>query len=147
MPGSQGKSSKLLLLIDSRLRVTISDRRVLIGTFLAFDKFMNIVLADCEEFRTSTVVNNSTATEATQRRALGLIILRGENVVSISVEGPPPATANKKVAPGGPGAVRAMGRGAPVPAMSAPAGLGAGAVYGVGGGVGGGMGRGMPPQY
>ena len=134
-----------MLLIDSRLRVTISDRRVLIGTFLAFDKFMNIVLADCEEFRTSTTVNNATATESTQRRALGLIILRGENVVSISVEGPPPATANKKVAPGGPGAVRAMGRGAPVPGGTAPAGLGMAAPYGIGGGVG--MGRGMPPPY
>jgi len=143
MPGSQGKSSKLLLLIDSRLRVTISDRRVLVGTFLAFDKFMNLVLSDTEEFRVTTNTTNGTTTEATQRRALGLIILRGENVVSITVEGPPPSKGTAKVTPGGPGAVRAMGRGAAVPA-GAPMGLGQGPVAGIGGGVG--MGRGMPPS-
>ncbi|GMI31354.1 hypothetical protein TeGR_g499 [Tetraparma gracilis] len=140
MPGSAGKASKLLLLVDSRLRVTISDRRVLLGTFLAFDKFMNLVLADCEEHRTTTTSKDGTSTQSTQRRSLGLVILRGENVVSISVEGPPPARGAAKATPGGPGAVRALGRGQPV---AAPAGLGQAAPFGVGGGVGG-MGRGAP---
>ena len=37
--------------LDYRVRVTISDARMLVGTFMAFDKYMNVVLADCEEFR------------------------------------------------------------------------------------------------
>ena len=71
--------------------------------------------------------------EQEQRRTLGLIILRGESVVSITVESKPPAEDKKKASAGGPGVGVPGGRGLPVaPVGAAPAGL-AGPARGVGG--------------
>ena len=51
MAPTLNKSSKLLSFVGSRIRVTIQDSRVLVGTFMAFDKHMNLVLGDTEEYR------------------------------------------------------------------------------------------------
>ena len=40
--------SKFLQWIDFRVRITLQDARMMVGSFLAFDKHMNVVLADTE---------------------------------------------------------------------------------------------------
>jgi small nuclear ribonucleoprotein B and B' len=159
-----GKGSKLLKYVEHRLRVTLHDSRYIIGTFLAFDKHLNLVLSEAEEFRMLKSKGGSALLEErTEKRSLGLVLIRGENVVSLAVEGPPPSTTSNvaKLTPGGPGMARGAGRGMPPPQVVAgatavgaiPMGLGAAPIHGMGGGLpppGGpppGMGRGMPPPY
>ena len=90
----------MLGLINWRLKVTINDGRAFIGQMLAFDRHMNLVLADCEEFRRVRPKKKPGETEAGPeqeiKRSLGLVILRGETVVSLSVEGPPPVQDDDK---------------------------------------------------
>lgn len=138
------KNSKMMSLLNYRLRLTITDARVITGQMLAFDKHMNLVLADCEEFRTIKPKKAGTKSKAQQiKRTLGLVILRGENVISISVDGPPPVpagsadhTARKSALAPGPGVGRPANRG--MPPTGAPPGL-AGPVRGVGGPASGAM--------
>ena len=90
----------MLSLINWRLKVTINDGRAFVGQMLAFDRHMNLVLAECEEFRRVRPKKKPGETEAgpvqEMKRTLGLVILRGETVVSLSVEGPPPVTDDDK---------------------------------------------------
>ena len=138
------KNTKMMSLLNYRLRLTLADSRVLTGQMLAFDRHMNLVLADCQEFRQ---LGNKKAKAATGKsstsefkRTLGLVVLRGENIVSISVDGPPPTSvaeqqqrARAAQMQQGPGIGRPAGRGLPIPPPSAvPAGL-SGPVRGVGG--------------
>ena len=88
------QKSKFWQWIDHRVRVTIADQRMLVGTFIAFDKHLNIVLADTEEFRILKALKPSDP-EREIKRSLGLIVLRGDNIISISAEKAPKQLENK----------------------------------------------------
>jgi small nuclear ribonucleoprotein (snRNP)-like protein len=139
-----------IMQINYRMRATMDDGRQLAGQMLAFDKVMlallissnsangllkhmNLVLADTEEFRrVKSKAKKSAApgmsvppdVEVEEKRTLGLIIVRGTHVVSLTVEGPPPADPSARLgsstsgasAPtlqAGPGISRPAGRGLP----------------------------------
>mmetsp|Transcript_7459 Transcript_7459/g.16042 ORF Transcript_7459/g.16042 Transcript_7459/m.16042 type:complete len:160 (+) Transcript_7459:283-762(+) len=131
-----GKGSKLLRYVEHRLRVTLHDGRSIIGTFLAFDKHLNLVLSEAEEFRTLRKSGAALLEERTERRSLGLVLIRGENVVSLAVEGPPPPSAKSAAGIAVTGRGRGMqgmsGGGPPPPPRSVPLGLGAAPMHGVG---------------
>jgi small nuclear ribonucleoprotein len=60
--------------IDKRVSLLLKDGRVLEGKLTGFDEYMNMVLEETVE-RTVTQ----------EERRLGSVVLRGNNVVSISV--------------------------------------------------------------
>ncbi|OBA14922.1 uncharacterized protein OGAPODRAFT_13744 [Ogataea polymorpha] len=75
------------------------------GTLLSFDSHMNLVLADAEEFRLTKrskkqlreqkAVDADESGISEEKRLLGLVILRGETVVSIVVEAGPNLASTK----------------------------------------------------
>lgn len=70
MPGK----SKFWNLIDHRVRVQITDSRIMIGTLIGFDKHLNLILADTEEFRIIKPKSQSDPLREI-KRPMGLMII------------------------------------------------------------------------
>jgi small nuclear ribonucleoprotein len=60
--------------VNQKLSLLLKDGRLIDGTLAGYDEYMNMVLNEVEE-----TYNDS-------KRRLGTIILRGNNVVSISIK-------------------------------------------------------------
>jgi small nuclear ribonucleoprotein len=58
--------------IDKRVSLLLKDNRVLEGKLKGYDEYMNMVIEETEERTTE------------QERRLGTVVLRGNNVVSIT---------------------------------------------------------------
>ncbi len=61
--------------VDKRVSLLLKDGRILEGKLTGFDEYMNMVLEETAE-------NNVSGGE---ERRLGTVVLRGNNVVSISI--------------------------------------------------------------
>ncbi|KAG7162621.1 Small nuclear ribonucleoprotein-associated protein B-like 2, partial [Homarus americanus] len=109
------KNNKMLSHIGYRMKITMQDSRTFIGIFKAVDKHMNVILSDCEEFR--CVRGKKTKEEKQEKRTMGLLLLRGETIVTMTLRPPPTEQDGPRVnLPGsspGPGVGRPAGRGMP----------------------------------
>ena len=96
------KNTKMQQWLNYRIRVTVADSRMLVGSFMAFDKYMNLVICDCEEFQKVKLKTKHPKTgkvvmeEKEVKRLLGFVIIRGESIVSMTAEAPPPAEPKKQ---------------------------------------------------
>ncbi|KAK6106508.1 Uncharacterized protein BM_BM6235 [Brugia malayi] len=133
------KNNKMMSHLNRKMKVVLLDSRTFVGYFKAFDKHMNILLCDCEELRRIKPKPGKKIAEGEEKRTLGLVLLRGEHIVSMTVQSNEQDEDSKQQGKagniGGPGAAKPAGRGMGPPMVGPPGpapGL-QGAVRGIGG--------------
>lgn len=118
MPGCR---QKMLQFVNWKMRITISDTREIVGTFMAFDKHMNMILGDSEEFRlVKQEGKKGKDAWVEEKRLLGLLLLRGDAVISVKPVGPPAPAPKYKEKEGGVKVVAALPGQGPLPGMVGP---------------------------
>lgn len=94
------QKSRLADLLHYRIRALTHDGRAYVGELLAFDAHMNLVLAECVEHRVPNtqlqILKNKTSSPddgpahpKLDTRTLGLVVLRGDQVLTTVVESAP----------------------------------------------------------
>ena len=81
------KRNKITKYLNYTIEVRTISGKTFEGKFLSYDKHMNIILSECIEYR--TLVNKKTKEERRIQRTVGLIILRGDNVLGYTPLSPP----------------------------------------------------------
>ncbi|SCU83100.1 LAFA_0D01728g1_1 [Lachancea sp. 'fantastica'] len=92
-----GHKSKLSDLLHYRIRVLTNDGKAFVGELMAFDSHMNLVMGDCVELRIPATQmaqlkaknKDPNAKPKVETRTLGLVVLRGEQVLTTVVESGP----------------------------------------------------------
>ncbi|CAD5206744.1 unnamed protein product [Bursaphelenchus okinawaensis] len=122
-----GKNNKMMAHLGYRMKVIVQDSRTFVGYFKAFDKHMNVILSDCEEVRKIKPKPGKKLVNEEEKRTLGLILLRGDKIISISVDGPAQKDDDSRVpkagGTGGPGQARPANRTVPQVPAGAPIGM------------------------
>lgn len=77
---------KLRNWLNKCLRVEMSDGRVLVGIFLCTDRDANIILGSCTEYLPEENKETSSAYVNDEPRMLGLVMVPGKHIVSISID-------------------------------------------------------------
>ena len=81
--------SKRLQYLGKTVRLFLKpgkQRRSISGKMLAFDDYMNVVLVDAAETRTITQKLDGAKVERVVTRELGFVLIRGTEVLSVSLE-------------------------------------------------------------
>lgn len=87
------KRNRLQTLLHCRIRVSLTDGRFIIGQLLAYDRYMNIVMVECEETR-AVKTKSSSAQMASITRSLGMVVIRGEIISSLTIDNLLPVSSN-----------------------------------------------------
>lgn len=99
-----GHKSKLADLLHFRIRAVTNDGKAFVGELMAFDAHMNLVLAECVEHRIPATQMESLKSKSKDQgsqprietRTLGLVVLRGDQVLTTMVESHPTMTKKER---------------------------------------------------
>ncbi|CAI5755785.1 unnamed protein product [Candida verbasci] len=107
---------KLSDLLNYRLKISTVDNKNYIGILLSFDDKLNLVLSETEEtrinkrtyaeMRKNNSNNNNTGSSTNnikpvyEKRTLGLIILRGDQIVNLTIESTPLTSVKDRIEKG-----------------------------------------------
>ena len=89
--------------INHMIRVELKDGRSFIGQFLAYDRFMNLVLSRAKEVVTKGMkkdlppLPNLPGEDICVEKKRGLVLIRGRNIVSVHICGPPPTNLDEEI--------------------------------------------------